>query len=107
MLKKVNCEVLVTAKQDKKFRLVISLLNKRNSERLDLTVGGKEVSVDLKDGWSVSVRMFHNTPLVSAIFTDEDGEEWDWHNNNEEVAVPWGLETPVTFEMEIGEDTTE
>lgn len=102
-VRKVTCNVSVFARQDRKFRLVVSVTNKQDNVRKDFTLDGKSLMSDMGGGWAICVRSFHNTPCVSALYTDEKGEEWDWRNNHAEIEIPWGLETPLSFEMDLGE----
>lgn len=99
---KVSCNVSVFARQDKKFRLVVSVTNKRDNTTQNFTLDGKSLLIDIGEGWQIAIRPFHNTPCVSAIYTDSDGEEC-WNIDDGEVEVPWGIEFPISFEMEIGE----
>ena len=103
-MSKVSCNVSVFARQDKKFRLVVAVTNKRDNTTQNFTLDGKSLLITLDPAWTISIRPFHNTPCVSAIYTDPNGDEWDWNNDHDEVEVPWGLEFPISFEMEIGEE---
>lgn len=102
-VRKVTCNVSVFARQDRKFRLVVSVTNKQDNVTQHFTLDGKAMLITLDAAWMLHIRPFHNTPCVSVIYTDSDGQEWDWNNDHDEVEIPWGLETPISFEMDLGE----
>lgn len=104
---KVSCSVSVTVWQDRKFRMIVTLLDKRTNGKCDYSMRGKELYIDIGDGWEIVVRSYHNTAMFSAIYTDHDDNEWSWKDSNDEIQVPWGLDTPLSFEMVLVKEQKE